>query len=171
MALVLSIPLVASARRRGDRGDVHGAPSRRICLPVVIAAFLMACKPAVEPSVTGKVELEFVRTSQSDIYFRLVNQTADAISFRGTVKRSVGAKPWDVFMKCKEVQSQLWTEGPYALVDGGPESVDVPAGERVDLVVALDLHREFVQQYKGGQCTLNLKLQDGTTIESNEFQP
>ena len=170
MALVLSIPLMASRHECGDR-DVHGASFRQICLLVVIAAFLAACKPAPQLPVTGKIGLEFVRTSQSDIYFRLENQAADAISFRGTVKRSVGAKPWDVFMKCKAVQSELWTEGPYTLVDGGPESVDVPAGERLDLVVALDLHREFVQQYKGGQCKLNLKLQDGAMIESNEFQP
>src|SRR5688572_20726922 len=90
---------------------------------LVVAAFLVACQPSPALPVTGEIRLEFNRKAESDIYFELTNQTSRAISLRGTYKKEVGVNPWDAWMKCSPAGSDLWVEGPYALVDGGRADV------------------------------------------------
>jgi hypothetical protein len=105
--------------------------------------------------------------SPSGIHFRLVNQSNEAVSFRGVVEKDLGANPWGTLTECQSPGSDVWQEGPYALIDGTPQIVAVRSGEQVDLVV----YDNLVEQYKGGRCRLSLRLGDESFIKSNEFEP
>jgi hypothetical protein len=135
-----------------------------------LIVFLLAASGCESPEklpLTGRVSLQLVRVSPSGIYFRLLNQSKEAVSFRGVVDKSLGANPWGTLMECKSPGSDAWQEGPYALIDGTPQIVAVRSGEQVDLVI----HDNLVEQYKGGRCRLSLRFESGTFIESDEFNP
>jgi hypothetical protein len=105
--------------------------------------------------------------SPSGSHFRLANQSKEAVSFRGTYKKDLGADPWDTLMECRSPDSDVWQEGPFALVDGRPATVAVPSGDQVDLVAS----DKLAKQYKGGRCRLSLGLESGSFIKSDEFEP
>lgn len=137
---------------------------------IAIAPILGACNPTAEHPSTGAVTLEFISSSRSDIRFQLINNTTQVISFRGTQTRSLSASPWDTVMQCKADQSDVWIEGPYSLVDGGPQEVSISPGDQVELVVTSQFQREFVERNRGGRCRMTLRLQDGSFVESSEFR-
>jgi hypothetical protein len=57
---------------------------------LVIATTLSACKRGAELAAMSVISLEFISSTQSGINFRLMKQTAQVNSCRGTRKRSVG---------------------------------------------------------------------------------
>lgn len=140
------------------------------CWPVVLLSMAAGCdspEKLEKLPLTGSVSLQFVRMSPSGIHLRLVNQSYAVASFRGTHERDLGVSPWDTLLECKPSDSDVWLEGPYGLVDGGPASVSVPPGEQVDLVV----EDKLVDQYKGGRCHLSVRLEGGSFIQSDDFEP
>jgi hypothetical protein len=129
------------------------------------AALLCACEPTPKLPLTGNITFQYQRSVKSELHFKLANQTAGHISFRGTRDGSA-ALPWDTLFECKG-SDDFWTEEPYGLVDGERAIVELPPGTQVDLIV----DGEFAQQFAAGRCRLGLRLESGAWIESAEFQP
>jgi hypothetical protein len=169
MALALSTLQLAARRHleRSDKRDVQIATALSKCLLIVVLSMATGCDSSEKLPLTGNVSLQFVRSSPSGMHFRLANQSNEPVSFRGTTEKGDGASPWDTLLECKPPGSDVWQEGPFALVDGGPATVAVPSGDQVDLVVG----DKLAEQYKGGLCRLSLRLESGSFIKSNEFEP
>jgi hypothetical protein len=141
-------------------------------LVVAVVAFLAACQPpAPVLPVTGEISLRFVGRPESGLNFRLANQSSRAIYLRGSSQNGVGVDPWDAYIECSESNSDLWTEGPYALVGGKPASVEVGSGRQLDLIIGFEHHYKFIEEYKSPRCRFHVKLEDGTVIASDEFRP
>lgn len=147
-----------------DRG-VDMATTISKCWLLVFLSMAAGCDSSEKLPLTGNVSLQFVRVSPSGIHFRLANQSNEHVSFRGTFDKELGASPWDTLMECRPPGSDVWQEGPFTLVDGGPQTVAVLPGEQIDLVVG----DKLVEQYKGGHCRLSLRLEGGLFIKSSEF--
>jgi hypothetical protein len=117
--------------------------------------------------LTGSASLQFLRVSQSGIHLRLANQSSEVVSFRGTYDTWSRAKPWDILMECNSPGLALPPDRPFALVDGGPQVVDVSPGKQVELVVG----DQPTGENKGERCRLSVRLVGGSFIKSNEFEP
>src|SRR5689334_19541861 len=130
MALVLSTFLtpIRPLRRSTYRGVQMATIFQRSWLSVLLFMFI-GCDSQEKVSLTASVSLQFERMSPSGTHFRLVNGSNEVISFRGKLVKEVGASPWDTLMECKSPGSEIWQESPFALVDGGSETVAVPTGE------------------------------------------
>ena len=142
---------------------------RVLCKCWLFFALSMAvgCNSSEKLPITGNVSLQFVRMSPSGMHFRLANQSNQPVSFRGTSEKGEGVSPWDTLLECRPPDSDVWQEGPFGLVDGGPATVAIPSGDQVDLLVG----DKLVEKYKGGRCRLSLRLESGSFIKSNEFEP
>jgi hypothetical protein len=140
---------------------------------LVLILTAAGCGSSEQLPLTGHVSLQFERMSPSGIHFRLANQTSEAIFFRGTYDSDSGADPWDVLMACRSPGSDIWQQGPFSLVDGGPDAVAVSPGEQVDVVVRHDLvvPDEPLERYEGGRCRVSVRLTGGSFIKSDEFEP
>jgi hypothetical protein len=117
--------------------------------------------------ITGELALQFIGASTSRMHLRLVNQSAQAISFRGTFEAGESASPWDTLLECRPSGTDIWVQGPFALIDGKEATVVVASGEQVDLVV--DFKPE--EQSLRGTCHLSIRMVDGLFIKSNDFHP
>lgn len=102
---------------------------------LALAAFLCGCQPS-EPRlpITGEINLEFVPTAAAEMRFELTNQSSRVLALRGSYVKPAGANPWDAWMECLESAASVWTEGPYAMVDGEAGGVEVGSGEQLELV-------------------------------------
>lgn len=140
---------------------------------LVIALLAAGCDSSEKLPLTGQVSLQFVSMSPSGIHLRLANQSSEAVSFRGTLDSNSGADPWDVLMACRPPDSDVWQQGPASFVDGGPNTVAVPPGEQVDVLVGHDavVLDDPIEQYEDGRCRVSLGLTGGSFINSNEFEP
>lgn len=144
-----------------------------LALCVVTATPLTGvCDPSIGGASSDRIRLDFVRTNQDELQFRLTNQSSRTIQFRGYIEKSKTAYPWDFQMKCKRSNSDYWEGGPISIVDGMDGTAKVAPLMRVDLILTKAFRpREFVRGYIGGSCRLHLELLNGSTIESNEFEP
>jgi len=147
----------------------------RICWLLTIVTTLVACNSRQEPvseattDASGAVELEFVRTLNEQIQFRLSNQTSQAISFRVGEQTPEGVHPVDVQFKCKRAGSDQWDQGPRPMADGNIIDLVVAPGSEENLIV---LHEPgSTESYADGACRVDLRLQGGPMIESGEFLP
>jgi hypothetical protein len=147
----------------------------RICWLLTIVTTLVACNSRQEPvseattDASGAVELEFVRTLNEQIQFRLSNQTSQAISFRVGEQTPEGVHPVDVQFKCKRAGSDQWDEGPRPMADRNLIDLVVAPGSEENLIV---LHEPgSTGSYVDGACRVDLRLQGGPVIESDEFLP
>ena len=140
---------------------------------LVLVLMTAGCDSSEKLPLTGDVSLQFEHMSPSGIHFRLANQSNEVVSFRGTYHSDSGADPWDVLMACRPPGSDIWQQSPFALVDGGPDTVAVSPGEQMAVLVAHDsvvLHEPF-EHYEGGRCRVSVRLTGGSFIKSNEFEP
>ena len=127
-----------------------------VCLFMAVGMTLAACKPSNYPPPSGKVSLEFVAMSGSDAEFRLGNGTSRTIGLIGARSLVAG---FDFWITCNNMLlNTLPSE------QGWGERATVPPGESIRVV----FRGEFE---KGGRCHVRLRLQDGSDIDSSEFQP
>jgi hypothetical protein len=145
----------------------------RVCLGtlwfVAIGIGLVACKPGGAPPPPGKVNLEYVETSKSEVIFILANGSSKTLSIRGRRTLSLGVQPWtsDTGIECETIPSKGSEEDPIGLGDGNPVIFKISPGEQVRLTIPTTLP----QRFKGGHCRLSLLLQDGRIIGPTDFQP
>jgi hypothetical protein len=125
---------------------------------------------SVEKKLSGDLNLQ-AGAKNSGLRFRLINGTDGTVAFRGDGEKSEIIHPWDGTLECRQVGSSDWSQGVYALVDGGPASVYVFSGEELNLQLAFEHHHEFARQFPGGECRFNLRLEGGATLVSSSFQP
>lgn len=148
--------------------------SRKCWLPIFLA-LLVGCdsKPDAAPSPQTKAgmsegaELEFVRALESEGQFNLVNHGSEPISFRSMNESANGFQSADARLECKTADSDQWEEGPRAMGDGDTRVVEVAPGSPETLIV--EWEPGLADYYAGGQCRVDLRLQDGSVIESGEF--
>ena len=70
--------------------------ARFLAVAVISSAALVACVPSDKVAVTGHVSLEYERTTDSDVYVKLTNGSARAISLQGSFdiwKRGIEITP------------------------------------------------------------------------------
>ncbi|GFE81034.1 hypothetical protein GCM10011487_30340 [Steroidobacter agaridevorans] len=135
-------------------------------------AVLCACQPDTPPlPITGEIGLRHVSNSENEFVFALTNQSARAISLRGDRTESGRASAWDGWVACHEGTTGLWTPGPYTLVDGMPEIIEIGSARQLELVAGFAMPDEFLRDYRAGRCKLTLRLADGSLVTSEEFQP
>lgn len=150
------------------RVEASSAVALRMCC---LVALLSGCEPA--PSLlplTGVIGFKVAPSTQTEVRFKLSNQTSQTIAFRGSrLKKDRSTFPWQAWIECHDSGSDIWTEGPYALIDGEAGGVEIGPGEQVDVVFGFNHHQKFAEEFKGGRCRFNLKLFDGAVLTSDEF--
>ena len=133
---------------------------------VSICALLVACVPSDKVPVTGHVNLEYGRTTDSDVYVKLTNGSARPISLQGSFdiwKRRIEITPGITAIEC--MAEATFEQEPLAFADP-PHFVSVPSGERVRVIVPSALP----QRFKGHRCQLHLFIGDAG-IEDVDFEP
>ena len=140
---------------------------------LVLVLMAAGCDSSEKLPLTGDVSLQFEHMSPSGIHFRLANQSSKAVSFRGTDVSAAGADPWGVLMACRPSGADIWQQSPFALVDGGPDTVAVSPGEQIYVAVSHDsvVLDEPLEHYEGGCWRVRVRLTDGSFIKSDEFEP
>lgn len=135
----------------------------------VAIATLVACKPTDSHLLSGDISLEYLRSSKSDVTFRLINGTGRTIYLRGSHLLSLAIEPWagDTGLECEAVPYAGSEEEPIGFGEGTPAIFKISPGETIRLVVPTGLP----QRFKGGRCRLKVRLQDGTIVGPSEFQP
>jgi hypothetical protein len=140
-----------------------------VCRLVAMGVVLVACRPNDGAPASGRIVLEHIATSESDVMFSLINETSRAIYLRGsrTVTWAVRTWPGDTGITCESNPPGRMGEDPIGFAHGTPGQIEVSPGDRVRLKIGSTLP----QEYKGGRCRLTLRLQDGTAVGPAEFQP
>ena len=125
---------------------------------------LTACTPPTEKApLTGTITLKYtgMTPSADGIAFALANGTGQSIYYRGI------PEPLDWYINCRTASN-----GSAGFFSGFPEPppqekpVEVASGADVKFTL-VSLSPEFKTVH--GTCQLNLKLTDGTLIQSAEF--
>jgi hypothetical protein len=133
---------------------------------VSICTLLVACVPSDKVPVTGHVSLEYERTTDSDVYVKLINGSARPISLQGSFgiwKRGIEITPGITEIECSAGTKS--EEEPPGFADP-PHFVSVPSGERVRVIIPSALP----QRFKGHRCQLHLFLGDAG-IGDVDFEP
>ena len=135
----------------------------------VVATLMLAvgCKPTQPRAYSGNAELRFVRATPTQLQFRISNQSASVLRFRGSRGDDQGSDPWDVLMECKRADSADWDVKPPAITDGNSEDIQVAPGEQLLIRVSND----FASGYKEGHCRVTLWMRDRMELKSDEFEP
>jgi hypothetical protein len=139
------------------------------CWLVVISILLAACNSSEAPAARESIVLEYVRTSESHVIFRLVNASDRTLYIRGnrTITRAIRTWPGDTGITCRSIPAGRMGEDPSGFGDGNRGRIEVSSGERV----RLKIYTTLPQQYRGGRCQLTLRLEDGTAVGPVEFPP
>jgi hypothetical protein len=145
----------------------------RLTLVPVVGLFLLACHPAENVAQPGEIALAYDHASQSELFFILENRSAQAIHLRGTQEISADVTPVDIAISCSGGKSQSYDDSGFPLVDsaGTPlPSIPIAAGEQVDLQIG-GAYYNAAAAHRRGSCSVRLRLQDRTEIESKQFKP
>jgi hypothetical protein len=127
------------------------------CWLIATGIPVAGCQPENRPPPPGKVSLQFLGMSGTDAEFQLGNGTAKAIGL-------IGAR-------------SLVPGFDFSIVCNGSILNDVPSeqhgwGERDAVLPGQSMQVVFRAGFeKGSHCVIQLKLQNGQTVDSNEFQP
>jgi hypothetical protein len=144
---------------------------RAISLVIIVVGVMAgACKPGAPNVTTGQITLRYADRSKSAVLFELENGTFKTIAVRGDRTFWSGAIPWDTAMLCIAPHSRTSEETSMALSDGFPKIIEVSSGNRLRLRVEGE-NFQFAAKHEGWSCRLRLRLQSGTVIESEQFEP
>jgi len=141
--------------------------ARTFCVIAAIGIALVACKPTAKVPLSGRVSLEYSSTSESNILFSLANGSSQPIGFRGWSAVLTDTTP--IYSgECDDPRRAVSTTivGP-ARDRSRPKIVEVSPGMLLRLAIPSDDFR----QYKGSRCRLTLRLEDGSMVQSTEFNP
>lgn len=138
-----------------------------ICMGASIALITVACA-RVAPA-PDKISVEVLRVSESDLTLRLDNETGRPVSIRGgrTWSFAIGVWPGDSGFECGSTPTSAMNEDPIGFADGNPSTFEIAPGKGARLVIAT----RFPQRYKGGRCSLTVRLADGAMIGPYTFTP
>lgn len=136
---------------------------------MAICITLLACGRHEVPPASGRITMEYVETSGSDVIVRLVNGSNNAVYVRAEDALSWVFVTWPsaTSIRCESIPPGLMVENPLPLADGASRRVQVSPGEQVRLKVTTGTP----QHYKGGRCHLTLRLDDGAVVGPIEFKP
>ena len=136
----------------------------------IVGLAVGACKPANAPSLSGQVSLEYVKSSDDEVTFRLRNESAQSIGFRGlgrTLSWAIRGWPGDTGFECEPTPGSATDEDPLGLADGNPGTYEVAPGEQVTMVI----YTTFPQKYRGASCRIVQRLLDGAIVGPIGFRP
>jgi hypothetical protein len=139
----------------------------------VVGSLLLACHPVGHVAQPGEIALTYDNASQSELFFILENRSAQAIHVRGTKNISADVAPVDIAIFCAGGKSQSYDDSGFPLVDsaGTPlPKIPIAAGEQVHLQIG-GAYYNAAAAHRGGSCSVRLRLQDRTEIESKQFKP
>jgi hypothetical protein len=135
-----------------------------VCL--VTFTVMASCKPS-SVQLTGIVTVKFLKLTGSQPRFDLENGTSKSIELLAYRRSEHEVDPIDSFITC-ELPAGM-SRYPHVMDIPGSEEerFEVSTGRRIELWPSISVGLES----KGAQCTLSLKLTDGTTIDSPHFVP
>ena len=139
-----------------------------IGVAVAVATALVACKPNVP--LSGPVILEYAGVKEEQFRFRLANGSARAVRFSGWSFMFSDTLP-EYFLTCGSDGTVTTEIGPpfHFPPARAPESIKVSSGEALQLAVPnLDFARP---RGNGSHCYLELTMEGGASLKSNEFVP
>ena len=137
--------------RNGKLGSMPG-----VGWLAIMSALMVACKPAIPPPPSGRVSLKFVSMSGSDADFLLPNGTSRSI---GIVDARSLVAGLDFSVVC---DNMILNNTPSERGWGDRDMLS--SGESMRVV----FRAEFK---KGALCLVQLKLNDGSRIDSSGFRP
>jgi hypothetical protein len=132
-----------------------------------ICFFLFACARQEKPP-SGQITLTHLTSSDSELEFSLANGSPGSIRFEGWSRLFGAVKPsaGDYSLSCHSADSA--TLVGRSIVHGAkPETIEVSSGERKRLAIS----KEYFLEFTGSECQLQLRLADGSSIESEKFTP
>lgn len=136
----------------------------------MFAVALAGCTSGERSPVPGKVSLELSRFSDSEVTARVSNGLDRPVRIQGnrTLSWAVRVRSSDALIACGGgAYSGIWQSGGFGYFIEESSSIEVSPGEQKRLVVPTTLPKK----YKGGRCTLEVKLEDGTVVGPLEFRP
>jgi hypothetical protein len=137
---------------------------------LVFAAALAGCTSGESAPVPGKVNLELSGISDSEVSATLSNGLDRPVRIRGnrTLSWAVRMSSINAPFGCGGgAYSGIWQTEGFGYFNEKLSSIEVSPGEKKSLVVPTTLPKK----YKGGRCTLAVKLEDGTVVGPVEFRP
>jgi hypothetical protein len=144
----------------------------RLTLVPVVGLFLLACHPVEHVAQPGEIALAYDHASQSELFFILENRSAQAIHVRGAKGISADVAPVDIAIMCSGGRSQSYDDSGFPLVDSAETPLPylaVAAGEQVRVRIG-GAYYNAAAAHRGGSCSVRLRLQDRTEIESEQFK-
>lgn len=121
----------------------------------IVSAPLVACKPAIPPPPSGRVSLEFVSMSGSEAEFRLANGTSRPIGIVDARSLVAGS---DFSVVCNNmILNNIPSER------GWGDRDMLSSGESMRVVFRAEFEKDAL-------CLVQLKLKDGSRIDSSEFR-
>ena len=144
-----------------------GLYARYLLVTIMIAA--AGCGSGDGSPTPGKLSVEFVSMSDSEVIARLENGLDRPIYIQGyrTFSRVIQMSSSDTQIVC--VTSPGHSESALFGFSDGPQPKFVALSPNNDAKVVIAT--TFPQQHKGSRCSLELTLKDGTTVGPTEFRP
>jgi hypothetical protein len=134
---------------------------------MMVANNLVACRHKEKVSVSSQVSLAYAGTMESDLVFKLSNDSRESIAFFGRSTGAVTAVA-SVSMVCIGGTSRPVVSG-FSLLDGAPhEFLEVSPGEQLRLHVPIP--NNIRAENKGGRCQATLRLRAAESVDSDKFQ-
>jgi hypothetical protein len=136
---------------------------------MAICVAIVGCASGDGSLVPGKVTLEYVGISDSEMTVTLANGLDREIYLRGHRNLSLAISVWpgETEIACDPAPGRRESAG-FGIYEGRqPGFSKVSANTRVKLVIPAT----FPQQYKGKDCRLELMLKDGATVGPIQFRP
>jgi hypothetical protein len=130
---------------------------------------LLGCSARTDSNASGKIQLEYLKASESAVSLKLTNGTNRTIAIRGgwTISLAIRTLQADSQVECEMTPTGKTEAELPGFSHGKSGPIDVSPGKVVSLVVPTELPN----RYRGGVCKLNLILQDGTTVGPIKFSP
>lgn len=139
------------------------------CALVTIVFAAAGCDSDEGSPIPGKVSVEFVSMTDSEVIARLENGLDRPIHIKGyrTLSRAIQVSGSGAQIGC--ITSPGHSESTLLGFSDGPQPkfVELSPNNAAKVVI----RTTFPQQYKGSRCSLELTLKDGTTVGPTEFRP
>jgi hypothetical protein len=136
---------------------------------LAIAIAVAGCKSGDGSPTPGKVSVEFVGMSDSEVIVTLANGLDRAIYIEGSRNFSRAIQVWssETEIVCKTAPGRS-ESALFGFTHGRePKFIELSPNKRAKLIIPTT----FPQQHKGSLCHLQLMLKDGTIVGPTEFRP